>query len=269
MTYILVLYSTFLTRSGVLGDASVHSFVDPGMLVYLFLIIFIGTFMVLGFGLLIYRWKFLSEPVASEEEILSRDLALFTAAIVLSASALIVLVGTSAPLFGHSVDAFFYNQMHIPLAIIIGLLNGLSLLLKWNTTRREDLLKSSIFPIALSLFVTVLIWVVGGVTDIMMLLLAFSAAFTLVVNITIAFKVMRGGLKMLGSYIAHIGIALFILGVIGSAGYTKQVDVNLEKNVPNHALGYDIIFTGYTPIENTTKYAFNLSLKDFTCHVHQ
>ena len=46
MTYILVLYSTFLTRSGVLGDASVHSFVDPGMLVYLFLVIFIGTFIV-------------------------------------------------------------------------------------------------------------------------------------------------------------------------------------------------------------------------------
>ena len=261
MTYILVLYSTFLTRSGVLGDASVHSFVDPGMLVYLFLIIFIGTFIVLGFGMVIYRWKHLSEPVPSEEEILSRDLALFTAAIVLSASALIVLVGTSAPLFGKSVDAFFYNQMHIPLAIIIGMLNGLSLVLKWNTTRREDLWKSSIVPFALSGFVTLLIWVVGGVTDIMMLLLAFSAAITLVVNITIAFRIIRGGFKMLGAYIAHIGIALFILGVIGSAGYTKQVDVNLEKNVPNHALGYDILFTGYTPIENATKYAFNLSLK--------
>ncbi len=261
MTYILVLYSTFLTRSGVLGDASVHSFVDPGMLVYLFLIIFIGSFIILGFGMVIYRWKFLSEPVPSDEQILSRDLALFTAAIVLSASALIVLVGTSAPLFGKSVDAFFYNQMHIPLAIIIGLLNGLSLLLKWNTTRREDLLKSSIIPLSLSLFVTILIWVVGGVTDIMMLLLAFSAAVTLVVNITIAFRIIRGGLKMLGAYIAHIGIALFILGVIGSAGYTKQIDVNLEKNVPNHALGYDIIFTGYTPIENATKYEFNLSLK--------
>ncbi len=59
MTYILVLYSTFLTRSGVLGDASVHSFVDPGMLVYLFLVIFIGTFILLGFGMLIYRWKLL------------------------------------------------------------------------------------------------------------------------------------------------------------------------------------------------------------------
>ncbi|MFN3694323.1 MAG: cytochrome c biogenesis protein CcsA, partial [Ignavibacterium sp.] len=44
LVYVLVLYSTFLTRSGVLGDASVHSFVDPGMLVYLFLIVFISSF---------------------------------------------------------------------------------------------------------------------------------------------------------------------------------------------------------------------------------
>ena len=50
LTYILVLYSTFLTRSGVLGDASVHSFVDPGQLVYLFLVVFIGTFILIGIG---------------------------------------------------------------------------------------------------------------------------------------------------------------------------------------------------------------------------
>ena len=261
LTYILVLYSTFLTRSGVLGDASVHSFVDPGMLVYLFLIIFIGSFILLGFGMLIYRWKHLSEKIASDEEVLSRDLALFTAAIVLSASALIVLVGTSAPIFGKAVDAFFYSEMHIPLAIIIGLLNGLSLLLKWNMTKGKDLLKSSIIPLSIALLVTVMIIVLGGVKDVMMILLAFSAAFTLAVNIDIAFKIIRSSFNMIGAYIAHIGIAIFILGVIGSAGYSKQVDVNLEKNIPVTALGYEMVFTGYSPIENTNKYQFNISLK--------
>ena len=48
LTYVLVLYSTFLTRSGVLGDASVHSFVDPGNIVYFFLLLFTGTFLGLG-----------------------------------------------------------------------------------------------------------------------------------------------------------------------------------------------------------------------------
>jgi cytochrome c-type biogenesis protein CcmF len=261
LTYILVLYSTFLTRSGVLGDASVHSFVDPGMLVYLFLIIFIGSFVVLGFGMVIYRWKNLSEKVKSDEEVLSRDLALFTAAIVLSASALIVLVGTSAPIFGKAVDTFFYSEMHIPLAIIIGLLNGLSLLLKWNMTKGKDLLKSLVIPLSVSLLVTLMIIILGNVKDIMMILLAFSAAFTLAVNFDITFKIIRSSFNMIGAYISHIGIALFILGVIGSAGYSKQVDVNLEKNVPVIAFGYEMVFTGYSPIENTNKYQFNISLK--------
>lgn len=260
LTYVLVLYSTFLTRSGVLGDASVHSFVDPGQLVYLFLVIFIGTFIVLGAGMLIYRWKSLTEAAVAEEEVLSRDYALFTAAIVFCASAMIVLVGTSAPIFGQSVDTFFYNEMHLPLAIIIGVLNGLSLLLKWTHTKKDELIKRLMLPVGVSLLFTA-IAAIGGVHDIMLLLLTFSAAFTLYINAEIAIKIIRGNFQKLGAYVAHMGIAIFILGVIGSAGYSKQVDINLEKNVPYKALGYEMTFTGFNPIENTNKYAFNIDLK--------
>ncbi len=261
MTYVLVLYSTFLTRSGVLGDASVHSFVDPGMLVYLFLVIFIGTFIALGFGMLLYRWKFLSEKVETDEALLSRDLSLFTAAIVLCASALIVLVGTSAPLFGSSVDTFFYDEMHVPIGIIIGLLNGLSLLLKWKQSDTQELLKKSLLSVALSIIFTALLIIFGGVTDVMMILLALTSSFALIVNLEIAIKIIRGNMKMLGAYVSHIGIALFILGVIGSAAYSKHVDIDLVKNIPKTALGYELTFTGYNPIENNTKYAFNINLK--------
>jgi cytochrome c-type biogenesis protein CcmF len=261
MTYILVLYSTFLTRSGVLGDASVHSFVDPGMIVYLFLIIFIGTFIFLGFGLFFYRWKTLSEEPVGDEGLLSRDLALFTAAVVLCSSAIVVLVGTSAPIFGQAVDTFFYNEMHVPIAIIIGLLNGVSLLLKWKQTKGQEFIKKSIFPFVASIILTVLIVLFGGITDIMMILLALSASFALFINLEIAIKIIRGNLKMLGAYVAHIGIALFILGVIGSAAYSDQTDLDLVKNQPREAFGYQMTFTGYNPIENNTKYAFNIELK--------
>ena len=60
LVYILVLYSTFLTRSGILGDSSVHSFAEPGMLVYLLLVIFMLTFLIMGIGGFIYRWKSLN-----------------------------------------------------------------------------------------------------------------------------------------------------------------------------------------------------------------
>jgi len=54
--YVLVLYSTFLTRSGILGDASVHSFVDPGQEVFIFLIIFMFLFKSAGYNFILRRF---------------------------------------------------------------------------------------------------------------------------------------------------------------------------------------------------------------------
>ncbi|HCY74515.1 MAG TPA: cytochrome C biogenesis protein [Ignavibacteriales bacterium] len=261
LTYILVLYSTFLTRSGVLGDASVHSFVDPGMLVYLFLVVFIGTFILIGFGSIAYRWKYLEDKSVYEENILSRELSLFTASIILVASAIIVLVGTSAPLFGQSVDTFFYNEMHLPIAIIIGLLNGLSLLIKWKKTDTKEFIRDSIFSLVTAVILTLIVIVFGSVTNFLLVLLTFSSAFALIVNAQIAFKIVKSNLKNLGGYVSHIGIAIFILGVIGSAGYSEHVNLDLIKNKPTQAFGYEMTFTGYTPIENNTKYAFNINMK--------
>ena len=261
LTYVLVLYSTFLTRSGVLGDASVHSFVDPGMIVYLFLLLFIGTFTVLGFGMIAFRWKTLNEKIEEADSLLSRELALFTAMIVLIASAIIVLVGTSAPIFGRSVDTFFYNEMHLPLAIIIMLLNGISLLIKWKRSSTQEVIKKSAYSIAGAIVFTLALIIFGNVYDVMIILLSVSTAFALFVNIDIAIKIVRGNMKMLGAYVSHIGIALFILGVIGSAVYSEQVDVDLVKNTPQEAFGYEMTFTEIYPIENNTKWAFNVDVK--------
>lgn len=261
LTYVLVLYSTFLTRSGVLGDASVHSFVDPGMIVYLFLILFIGTFIILGFGMIAFRWKSLNENINEDESILSRELALFTAMIVLIASAIIVLVGTSAPIFGKSVDTFFYNEMHLPLAIIIMFLNGISLLIKWQKSDANELINKSTYAAVGAVLFTILLVIFGEVRDIMIIILSLTTAFSLFVNVDIAVKIVKGNFKMLGAYVAHIGIALFILGVIGSAVYSEEVTVDLVKGKSVPAFGYDLTFTGGYAIENNTKFAFNVEVK--------
>lgn len=260
-TYVLVLYSTFLTRSGVLGDASVHSFVDPGMIVYLFLVLFIGTFLLLGLGMIAYRWKSLNENIVEEENLLSRELALFTAMIVLIASAIIILVGTSAPIFGKSVDTFFYNEMHLPLAIIIMFLNGISLLIKWRKSDVNELMRKSVMSAAGAVLFTMILIFFAGVSELMIILLSLTTAFSLFVNIDIAVKIVKGNLKMLGAYVAHIGIALFILGVIGSAVYSEEVTLDLVKGKTESAFGYDLTFTGGYSIENNTKFAFNVDVK--------
>lgn len=261
LTYVLVLYSTFLTRSGVLGDASVHSFVDPGMIVYFFLVLFMGTFLFLGIGMIIYRWKTLNENIKDEESILSRELALFTAMIVLIASAIIVLAGTSAPLFGTSVDTAFYNEMHLPLVIIIMFLNGISLLIKWQRSDANELIKKSTYAAVGAVLFTMMLVIFGGVSEIMIIILSLTTSFALFVNLDIAIKIVKGNMKMLGAYVAHIGIALFILGVIGSAVYSQEVTVELVKGKPSTAFGYELTFTEIYPVENNTKYAFNVDVR--------
>ncbi len=67
---------------------------------------------------------------------------------------------------------------------------------------------------------------------------------------------------MLGAYVAHIGIALFILGVIGSSVNTQQVDVDLVKNETISAFGYEMTYTGWKLIDNNTKYSFNIDVKN-------
>ena len=94
----------------------------------------------------------------------------------------------------------------------------------------------------------------------MILLLAFTSGFALFVNLDIAVKIIKGNKKMLGAYVAHIGIALFILGVIGSAVYTDDVDIDLVKDQKTEAFGYELTFTGFSLIENNTKHAFNIDI---------
>jgi len=261
MIYVLVLYSTFLTRSGILGDASVHSFVDPGMAVYLFLLIFLISFALIGIGGIVYRWKYLTEHFTFEDNALSRELALFTGSVALIATAIIVAVGTSAPIIGTTVQTSFYNQLNLPIAIIIGLLNGLSLLLKWKTTEKKDLWKKSQFFIAITLLLTALVVIFGGVHEIMLILLTFSSAFALFVNGEIAYKILRGRKSFLGPYVAHIGIALFLVGVLATAGHSKQKQIDLIKGEPVKVLDHELTFVGFDTFDNGQKYHFNIEVK--------
>lgn len=261
MTFVLVLYSTFLTRSGILGDASVHSFVDPGMAVYLFLIIFLGVFTLMGMGGIIYRWKYLTEHFSFEENVLSRELALFTGSVALIASAIIILAGTSAPIFGTTVEISFYNEMNLPIAIIIGIVNGLSILLKWKTNDGRSLWKQSRFAVIATVVLTLLMIVIGGLNNLMLIILALSSSFALFVNGEIAWKIIKGKKIYLGAYVAHTGIALFLVGVIATAGHTQQQKVDLVKGEKINVLGHNLTFTGYEPFDNGTKYRFNVKVE--------
>src|SRR5690606_19057975 len=95
-SFLLVLYATFLTRSGILGNASVHSFTDLGLSGQLFT--YMAAFFVLAIGLLVYRWKHIP---ATEKEIAtySGEFWVFIGAAVLCLGAFQVLFTTSIPVY--------------------------------------------------------------------------------------------------------------------------------------------------------------------------
>lgn len=262
LTYVLVLYSTFLTRSGILGDASVHSFVAPGAIVFLFLLLFIGTFTLMGIFGIIYRWKSLEDMTNSNENLMSRELALFTGAVTLIASAIIILAGTSAPIFSTTVEIKFYNELNLPIAIIMGLLNGFSLILKWRLNDGKNIFDNAKFSIAGTLILSLLIIFIGGVYELMQILFTLSASFTLIANAEVLYRVIRGDRIKAGAYVAHIGIALFMLGVVATGGFTDQKRVDLIQGEAQTVLGEEIMFKGIRTFDQGRKYKFDITVGD-------
>ena len=144
--FVLILYSTFLTRSGVLGETSVHSFVDPnvGILAFTFCdVAFCGNW----FGLLISRMKEMPK-VPVEHSMLSREFAIFLGASALVIVSVVILVGTSSPIITNiisgkqsAVDISYYTKTTLPFGIFIALMMGIGQMLWWQNSHAKSFLK--------------------------------------------------------------------------------------------------------------------------------
>ncbi|CUS97024.1 heme lyase CcmF/NrfE family subunit [Candidatus Chrysopegis kryptomonas] len=265
LAFILVLYSTFLTRSGVLGDTSVHSFVDPGMWVYSLLISLIVIFTAIGFGLLFARRKEIPK-VKVESDLLSREYNLFLASVILVIIAGFVIAGTSSPIItkifqgkASAVDTSYYNKTTLPLGIIMALLIGLAQVMWWRKTKPEALMKTLMFPTAASTIFTSILIIVG-VREILMALFVLTSSFAFFVNLRIAYKIARGNPKFIGASLTHVGVALFLLGVIASTKYDKTQVVSLPKDQPVNVYGYKLTYVGNQKIDKE-RVAYNVRVE--------
>jgi cytochrome c-type biogenesis protein CcmF len=270
LAFVLVLYSTFLTRSGVLGDTSVHSFVDPGMFAYILLISFMSTFIALGAGLIIYRRKDLSLARADFNPA-SREFLLSMGSASLLGSAIIVFIGTSWPLFADilhqpkvAIDPSFYNKTHLPLVILIMLLNAVSLLARWRSGSFAHFIKAGAFSALLAAAATgTSVWL--GVHDALYILLTFGAWFALCINAELALKVIRARFSSAGAYISHVGIAMLMIGIVWTSRYSVTQHVRLVQGKTVNVMGYNLTFTGREQIEkeykDREKYRFHITVE--------
>ncbi len=220
LTFVLILYSTFLTRSGILGESSVHAFTDLGMsgqlLIYLLFFLFLGVF------LLIKNWK--NFPKQTEEEgIWSREFWMFVGAIVLLVSSFQIMFYTSMPVWNKLFDLHrapakdvisFYNNWQLPFAFITTLLIGVGQFFKYKNTDIKAFVKKMALSFIISFVLTMLMVYILNFSNNYYTLLLFSSFFAAVANADYMIRVMKGNVKKSGASIAHIGFGLVLLGAL-------------------------------------------------------
>ncbi len=246
ISFLLVLYATFLTRSGVLQDFSVHSFQDFGIGNYLIGIIAAGF--VVSLGLFVTRFRELKSPKINISG-LNREVMVLLSLYALSAAALFTFFGMSSPIFtglwgkASQVDVSFYNKVNFPVAIAIALLLGVTPFLGWSGENKASLLKKLSVPLLLTVLAGVIAYV-GGVTSPALLLFVGSASFGLISNAIIAVRQYRAGFWNLGGPLAHIGVGLLLVGIIGSGSFDETTRVVLQQGQTGGAFGYQFTFEG-------------------------
>jgi cytochrome c-type biogenesis protein CcmF len=250
LTYLSVLYGTFLTRSGVLADFSVHSFVDLGISGWL--IGLMSAFVLLSVGLLATRLRSVpTEP--NEDPLFSRGTFLVLSTISILVSALVITMGTSAPLLTRvlkdqaQVGPEFYNRVNLPLAILIALLLSFVPFLSWKGERLQDVLRKMIWPGTFAVAVTIALGV-WRVRDPFHLLFFLLAALALATNAAKTVSKLRlVGPRGAGGYLAHVGVGIILIGILASSGYDESTKVTLLQGQPQKVGDVTLTFTRFIP----------------------
>ena len=231
LSFLLVLYSTFLTRSGVLGDTSVHAFTDLGMNTQLLIFLLIFVFP----AFLIYGIRYKSIPtIVKEESTYSREFWMFIGSLVLFLSAILIILKTSVPIYNKLFDqtlassedpVFAYNQVQVFVCIILGLLTAVTQYLKYKDTPRGQFTKKIWLPTAVALLVSVLISVFGSINYNQkgagflgaIHVAIFASVYATVANAGYILLVLRGRIKAAGASVAHVGFGLILVGILISS----------------------------------------------------
>ncbi len=261
LTYDLMIFGTFLTRSGVLS--SVHSFAQSAIGPLFFA--FIGLTLITSLYLLSRRW----DELKSETEmtsLLSRESLFLINNLLFMGILVICFWGLIYPLISEvftgqkvTVGPVFYEQATSPMWLALLLLMGVAPLSAWRASTARTLGRALWKPTAVSLVVLVAIFV-GGVHSFGSLLALWLCAFVFIVtlyefyrgamarrkrageNFFVAlWRLMGRNRRRYGGYILHIGVILMAIGIIGIEIFQTET----QGTIP---LGGEITLGRYTMV---------------------
>jgi cytochrome c-type biogenesis protein CcmF len=266
--FLLVLYGTFLTRSGVLQEFSVHSFVDPGHMLYWVMVLFMAGFTILAAVLFIRRLPSLRKPKESAQ--LSEGQQWFETLVILGALftlllAILTWIGTSSPLITTilgkptNVQQSFYNSVALPIGIIMAILAAISSVYIYFTQKLNYFLKRMIIAIVLAVIGTVLAFIYA-VKAPSVLALIFASFLALISNIMAIFSMPKKKFLNMSGNLSHIGFGVILIGIIASSVFTQSTGVvKLKADQPENLLGMHCRFLGigenYFSKDNTVQLA--------------
>lgn len=257
----LSLLGTFLVRSGVL--TSVHAFAtDPkrGIFILSFLVIVIGG------SLALYAWRASRVGLGGKFELISRESFLLSNNVLLVVAAASVLLGTLYPLFVDalglgklSVGPPYFNAVFVPITAPVAFMIGVGPVARWKKANLPELVERLRWAFAVSVSTAVFLpFIIGGwqwrVS--LGLLLAAWIITTVLLNLwtrirgegSLAKRIAAQARSYYGMELAHLGVAVFIIGVTLVTGYEERKDVRMSVGDTTTVGGYVFRFNG---VKNT------------------
>jgi cytochrome c-type biogenesis protein CcmF len=262
LTYCLVIFGTFLTRSGVLS--SVHAFAQSAIGPLFFA--FISLTFIAALALLLHRWNSLRSE-GEMHSILSREsLFLFNNLLFMGILA-VCFWGVVFPLISEiftgqkvTVGPPFYERATGPLFAGLLFLMGVAPLSAWGASTWKTLGRSIWKPTVVSLAALVAA-LAAGITDFFALLgfwlVAFVAAVTVYdyaravlarqrrsgENLGLAFwRLAERNRRRYGGYIIHLGVILMALGIIGIEMFQAETQGTIPQGGNLQLRGYTITY---------------------------
>lgn len=254
----LSLLGTFLVRSGVL--TSVHAFAtDPrrGIFILAFLVIVIGG------SLLLFAWRASTVGRGGKFDVVSRESFLLANNVLLAVAALSVLLGTLYPLFLDalnlgkiSVGPPYFDAVFAPLMAPAIFLMGVGPIARWKEASLPELAMRLRWAFGISIATAVILpLMLGNFTPMIGLGLflafwVFASTAELVYqrlgksDLPLMGRIKANSRSWWGMVIAHLGVAVFVLGVTIVKGFESEIAVKMLPGDVAHLAGYDFTFDG-------------------------
>jgi cytochrome c-type biogenesis protein CcmF len=283
--FLMIVYSTLLTRSGVLGDTSAHAFTEMGLEWQLtfFLLCFAG----LGLYHFLYNVKFIPK-VDKEESVYSREFWVYVGSFILLFSAVLINASSSLPVFNKIARYFdpsyvgrvlqdpitHYNKYQLWIAVFIGALSGVGVWFNWRqgSVKIGDQVKYFLTHIAIAAALTYLTsrWI--SLPGWQYVTMCFASWFGISANAQFLFKTIKQDIKSLGAAIAHLGFGIMAIGILATGLNFKYLNnpflfrglfqeeggeekyLQLIKNKPVLASNYLVTYANDTLIGNARHY---------------